>query len=109
MDGHVELVSGVGEFPGRENLGRGHQLGTMTDLDSGRRQIARSLIGSRRSLVLIEQVLELGPGFFEPRRIHVGEVVGNHVELRLLGLHPGGGRIKGSDHGEWSWGLFCLI
>ena len=30
-------------------------------------------------------------------------------ELRLLGLHPGGGRIKGSDHGEWSWGLFCLI
>ena len=81
----------------------------MTDLDSGRRQIARTLIGSGRPLVLVQQVLELGPGFLKSRRVHVGEVVRDHVELRLLGLHSGGGGIKGSDHRRGFWELLSLI
>ena len=58
------------------------------------------LSGGRARLdhVLVEQVLKLGPAHLVAGRIGVGEVVGDVVDVELLGGHPASSAIKGSDH-----------
>ena len=63
----------------------------MTDLNAGGRQIAGTLIRARGTLILVQQVLKLWPRLLETRRVDVGQVVGNHIQLGLLRLHSGSG------------------
>ena len=47
---------------------------------------------------MVKQILELDFAFLVARRVDVGEVVGDDVEIELLGLHPGSRGVKGTDH-----------
>ena len=45
-----------------------------------------------------KEVFEIGARPLEARRAAIGEVVGDHVQLGLLGFHSGGGSVEGSKH-----------
>ena len=60
---------------------------TVTDLKAGGHLIATALVGACRARRLVEQILELGFVLFEPGGADVGQVVGDHVQVGLLGLH----------------------
>ena len=47
---------------------------------------------------LVEQVLEIGPHLLEARGVHVGQVVGDRVDVELLARHARRGRPQGSHH-----------
>ncbi len=51
-------------------------------------------VGADAAQVLVDQVLELRPPPLEAGRGHVGDVVGDHLDVGLLGLHPGAGDIE---------------
>jgi hypothetical protein len=38
---------------------------------------------------VVQQILELYFTLLETRRVDVGQVVGNHIQVHLLGVHPG--------------------
>ena len=83
-------------FAGGENLRGGDHLRPMSDLDSGGQLIAPALFRTSRAGCLVEQILKLDLAFFESRRVDVREVVGNVIKVGLLGLHSGGGGVKGA-------------
>ena len=55
----------------------------------GDRVLAAADRHALQALRLVEQVGELGPRPLERRRVHVGDVVGDDLEIGLLGIHPG--------------------
>jgi hypothetical protein len=52
---------------------------------------------------LIDEVLEVGAHLLEARRIHVGEIVGDRIDARLLADHAARGAPKATDHSS------CLL
>ena len=72
--------------------------------DARWRIVPRRCPGNPDILLLIEQVLEIGPGGLEAGCLRVRQIVGDHVELRLHGVHARGGRVKCLDaHGFVGW------
>ena len=61
----------------------------VSDFDSGGDDIAATRVGTGVAGLLIKQILKLDPTAFEARGVHVREVVGDRVEVKLLGLHAG--------------------
>ena len=97
LDGDVERVPRLHQSSLLKVAGRRHHASTKTNLHT-RWAHATIRQPARRAHVLIEQVLELRLLAFETRRIGVGEVVCDGIELGLLGDHARGGNIKGTEH-----------
>ena len=92
FNGHVQRVPRILEIALREELVHGGGAHAHTDLNThGQRRVpfgngAGDLHG------LIHEVFKFGAALFEARGIHVGQVVGNDVDIELLGGHARGGR-----------------
>jgi hypothetical protein len=93
LDHHIERVAGLrkGSF-GEDNLVR-RGVRTQTELQPGGNQ--GLLPGGRagRQHALIHQVLELRAAHFVADGVGVGQVIGDIVQVQLLGLHAAGGAI----------------
>src|SRR3984957_17810513 len=72
----------------------------MADLNAGGQLVAGSLIGTGRPLRLIEQIFKFNLGLLVAGRIDVREIVGNHIQVVLLGVHSGSSGVKCANHGE---------
>ncbi len=89
---HVEPVAGLCQLPLHmhgTHGGRSHAKAEMGTLWQH-----RPVGGGGRALHpvgLVEQVGELRPRPLETGRVDVGDVVGDHVQILLLGVHAGGG------------------
>ncbi len=50
------------------------------------------LIGhARRALRLVEKIGKFGPCALEARCVDIGNIAGNHFQIKLLGVHACGG------------------
>ena len=59
-----------------------YNVGVVTQL------VATALLGTSGTVGLVKQILELDLALLKTGRVDVGKVVGNVVEIKLLGLHP---------------------
>jgi hypothetical protein len=100
LEGEVEFLTGGGELALGEDLGRGGDAGAVADLGAGGDEVAAAGVAARGAGLLVEHVLELDLAALEPGRVHVREVVGDRVEVELLGLHARGRGVEGEVHGE---------
>ena len=55
-------------------------------------------LGARGAGGLVKQILELDLALLEPGGVDVRQVVGDDVQVHLLGFHPGGGGVKCAQH-----------
>ncbi len=99
FNGHIQGVARVLEIALGEKLVHGRGPHAHAHLDADGQGVVSLGDGTGDFHVLVHQVLELGPAFFEARGVHVGQVVGNNVDIQLLGHHAGGARPKGTHHG----------
>ena len=60
----------------------------MADLQAGGHLVACTLLCTCLALGLIEEILELDLALLESGRVDVGQVIGNHIQVHLLGIHP---------------------
>ncbi len=89
FNGQIQGVAGVLVIPLREELVHGggpHAKAYLYAGGNGLRPV-RAGYRARYTQVLVNQILKLGPAFFEARGVHVGQVVGNNVYVQLLGHH----------------------
>ena len=102
-DRQVQLVAGLG---GRALSGDAVDRAgfhTGAELDAGRGDgAAVGGLGAGPLDVLVEQILELGPLLLVANRVHVGDIVGDHLHVQLLGGHAGR-RCSQSHHGSDSF------
>ena len=47
--------------------------------------------GARDAAGLVDQVFKIRPDLFVPGGIHIGQVIGNRIDVELLSSHPGSG------------------
>ena len=62
--------------------------------DTRRAEVPVRIDRARQTMLAIEQVFEVCTILFETRRVDIGHVIGNHVELGLKGFHASGSGIK---------------
>ena len=67
---------------------------TQTDFDTRCRQVAVRILRTRQAVLAIEDVFEVGPVLLESRRVDIRHIIGDHVELRLEGLHARRGCVE---------------
>ena len=81
-----------------------HSRGTSahTDLNTDRQAVVTLGDGAGHTHGLVHEIFKLGPALFKARGVDVGQVVGNHVDIELLGHHAGGACPKRSHHGNFS-------
>jgi hypothetical protein len=98
LDGEIEAARGGLEHTLRERLGGTGDLGASADLETDR--IALALRGRRAGLAvrLVEERAEAELALLEAGGVRVRDVVGDRVDLRLLGLHARGGGHHGANH-----------
>ncbi len=60
-------------------------------MPAGHARAVRAGGGAGREDLLVEKILELGPLPLEGGRVHVGDVVRDHVDIGLLRQHAGRG------------------
>lgn len=99
---HVQRVAGILEIALGKELVHGCRPHAHADLDAHRQTVVAVGNGTGDLHGLVHQVFELGPAFFEARGVDVGQVVGNDVNVELLGHHAGGARVQGTHHGKIS-------
>ena len=93
----IERIVGRGQVPLRVDAIDARQLHTETDLNSGRHNLAVLRgCGADAAHVLIQQILKLRAPAQETGRVHVSEVVGDHLDVPLLGEHSGRRDVKSS-------------
>ena len=63
----------------------------MTHIDACRNFRNGSRRSSRKHLMLVDKILKIGPVLLETKRIYVGQVVGDRIDLILLRHHTAGG------------------
>ncbi|MNE05131.1 hypothetical protein D3C80_976850 [compost metagenome] len=92
VDGDVVGVAGAGRAALFGDAVDAAGLDAGADLDAGRDDgaLGRGLRAHAFD-VLVQQVLELGPLTLEADRVHVGDVVGDDLDVQLLSQHAGGG------------------
>ena len=97
LDGKIERVVGRGQVALAGNAIDGSQPGAQADLHAGGNDGARFGRGrSDPAQVIVEEVLKLGPAPLERGRVHVGEVVRDHLDVLLLGEHSRRGDVERS-------------
>src|SRR5581483_1897502 len=97
-DRDVEWVRGLREVALQVHPLDGGGLDPEPDLDAGR-DLRRS--GRERARLLerlVEEVLEVGAASLEAGRVHVREVVRDHVDVELLRLHAGRSGVERANH-----------
>ena len=90
VNGDIQLVTGLVQLAIGEHSGSCHRAGTVAHLHTGRHLIAASGIGAGGAAGLVKHILELDLGFLESGGVHVRQVIGDHVQVHLLGLHSRG-------------------
>ena len=91
LDRHIKVVASLRQFAiGKHALG-GDGNRTLADLQAGRELVAATRFGTGGTRGLVKQILKLQLAFLEAGGVDVRQVVGNVVQIQLLGLHPGGG------------------
>src|SRR5213080_469929 len=98
LHGQIERVAGLRVVALHVDALDGRRPRPEPHLDAGRRLRVVRGRRSRRADRLVEQVLEVGPALLEARRVHVGQVVGDDVDVQLLGLHARRSRVECPDH-----------
>jgi len=83
-----------------ENLRRGGDARAVAHLDARRDEIAAAGIDARVFRCLVKEILKFDLAALEARGVHVGEVVRDRVQVELLGIHAGGGRVEREVHGS---------
>ena len=81
---HVELLARLGQFAFGENAGGRDGLRAVADLQAGGQLVAIALVRAGRADVFVKQVLKFDLALLESRRVDVREVVGNHIQIKLL-------------------------
>ena len=76
----------------------GHRPHPETDLHAHRDLRALRGHGPGHLELLVEEILEVHPALLESGGVHVGQVVGDGVELKLLALHSGSGTPERPNH-----------
>ena len=66
----------------------------MADLQRGGHLGAGAGFGAGGPLGSIQQNLELDLGLLESRGVDVRQVIGNYIQVHLLGFHAGGGGVE---------------
>ena len=81
---HIQLLIGILELAGGEDLLGTHYPHTITHLNTDRRQILLILLGTRLALHLIKEIFKRYPITLETDRVHVSQVVGDTGHLGIL-------------------------
>ena len=97
-DGQVEAVAGLLQVALREQTRRGHRPHTGTQLQSGRQLRVGRGLRPHLPHVLVDQVFKYGLRTLVAIGAHVGQVVRDHVHLRLLRIQTGLGNPQRSNH-----------
>src|SRR5579862_3349485 len=92
LDSQVERIVGVDEIALPGDAIDGRRLDARADLNADRdKRSGIRRIRADIALVLIEQILEFGALRFEGRRVEIGDVIGDDLDIELLSKHPGRG------------------
>ena len=98
MNGNIQVVAGLLQVPLREVAAGGHRAHAQADLQT---RWQRGLFGGIRAdlaQILVHQVFEDRMGLLEAIGGNVGQIVGNHIQLGLLGFHAGLGYPERVNH-----------
>jgi hypothetical protein len=98
VDREVELVARLLQVALGEHARRGSRAHAGANLQPGRQLCLLRRVGACLAHVLVQQVLERNTRALEAVRADVGEVVGNHVELRLLRVEAGLADPEAANH-----------
>ena len=86
----IQTVVGFRQAAAFRNTVNGRGSDTQTKLNAGgHHSLIRGRNCTRTNNVLIQQVVKFGSPFGISRSVHIGDVVGNHVNIRLLSQHSG--------------------
>jgi hypothetical protein len=105
VDGHVASAFGLGEVALRVDALGGDHVHAGADLQARRQAGLVRRLAAALAQVLIDQVFEHRAAALEAGGAHVGQVVGDHVELRLLRVEAGLGDVEGANH---VWGILWM-
>ena len=90
LNSQIQRIVGVGQTGTAGNPINCRGTHAQTELNAGRNHCLRSRRRrSRTNDILIQQVVKFGPALGISRRVHIGNIVGNNVNVRLLGQHAG--------------------
>ena len=90
FDGKIHVVARFHQRPLLLGAGGSGHPGAVTHLHATHFPVGAGR--SRRDQGGIQQILEANATALESARVHVGQVVGNHVQGHFLGSHSGDGR-----------------
>jgi hypothetical protein len=76
-----------------EDFGGGDHLGAISHFNAGWNYVPGSGLTAGLPWVLIQKILKLYFVFLVPCGINVGYVIGNDIQVELLGLHARGSGI----------------
>ena len=94
-DGDVEIGAGRRQRALRHQARRADGLDAAAEIDADRQDVAlRRGLGADAAHVLVEQILEFGALALVAGRAHVGDVVGDDLDVELLGHHSGRRGVK---------------
>ena len=98
FDGDVILVACLFESALGEDFGGGDHPAPVAHFDARGDDRAAPGFGADGARCLVEKILEFDFAAFEAGGIGVGEIVGDGVEVELLGFHACGAGVKRLDH-----------
>ena len=90
LNREIEFFAGGSKLTLGENFGGGNDAGTVTDLDAGGELVTAAVLSTRCPGLLVKHILKFDLAPFEATRVHVREIVGDRVQVELLGLHARG-------------------
>ena len=102
FNGHVQRVASILKVALCKKLVYSRGASTHADLYAHGQAVVTLGDSASHAHGLVHKIFKLGPALFEPRGVDVGQVVGNHVDIELLGHHAGGACPKRSHHGNFS-------
>ena len=89
----VEFFTRLRQLTLSKNLRSGGDTRAVADLDAGGDEIAAARVGAGGAGLLVEQILKLDLAPLETGRVHVRQIIGDGIQVELLGLHAGGSGI----------------
>ena len=85
---HIQIPFGVLETSLGKYLAHIRQFHPQSHLDTGGDSVAIGAHHARIFDVLVDQILEVGSALLEAYSVDVGDIVGDHIQIGLLGRHP---------------------
>src|SRR5262249_11759586 len=90
IEREIKLVASVGQRALHMQVAHGGRAHAKTNLRSFRNDLLPAAVRrTRGALRLVEQIGEFRPRPLKAGRVDVGDVVGYHLDVGLLGLHAG--------------------